>query len=667
MKTKKILFLFFLCNFSFSFAADIRMIVESASRSPKKISDLPVSAQVIDAKTASYVSSFPDEYISFFAPGLDSSRNLGDIYDRTPSITMRGFGIGTQGGRGQGRVLVLLDGVPLNNSALGSVNWNDISFENIERVEIVKGPASSLYGSNALAGVINIITKKTSSAKEVSVSYGSYDSLEGKIKAGIKIKNMSAEISGSYLESGGYMKALPQDRNQYSEKSWLREKNISAKTEFNLKSYGLIKADFLKNYGIAGLGTNYGQNAKGEYRAAVGDYARISWESEFDDTKYKISSYYQKSDQDRKEGTSPAKLTDIEVERGDKGLMLSASKNLFGFDSSFGLDFKRGYVDGYDDYLNGKYSKDKGKIESYSPYVRLEKKILSEKLTLASGARYDSVRFYDGYALNTYAPGFFSGDMKSRNWNRISPSFSAGFDYSESFYQYASYSQGFRAGELENMVLILIKGGGSNKWYQKPNPDLGPEKSQTVETGFRINKESKVFFEPSFYYTQAEDFIYQIYTGVIDPSYGKEKIYENMAKVRIYGAEFPLRLIFGNYSLSASYARSDSKIMNSGGLGINGKTLTYAPKHIYSAALIWKKRDFSLFADWKHKSGQYADDANSYKLSGYSVAAAGFEKKLGRGFFGSFKINNIFNERFQQSDSQLAPGRTFWTTLKKEF
>ena len=56
--------------------------------------------------------------------------------------------------------LVLLDGQPIVNAYSGTVNWNDVPVESIEKIEIVKGPASSIYGSNAASGVISITTKK---------------------------------------------------------------------------------------------------------------------------------------------------------------------------------------------------------------------------------------------------------------------------------------------------------------------------------------------------------------------------------------------------------------------------------------------------------------------------------------------------------------------------
>ncbi len=67
------------------------------------------------------------------------------------------------GGRVRGtsstsHTLIMLNGMPLNSGWYGGVNWQNMSMENIDRVEIVRGPASALYGGNAMGGAINVIT-----------------------------------------------------------------------------------------------------------------------------------------------------------------------------------------------------------------------------------------------------------------------------------------------------------------------------------------------------------------------------------------------------------------------------------------------------------------------------------------------------------------------------
>ncbi|MBU1214732.1 MAG: TonB-dependent receptor plug domain-containing protein, partial [Gammaproteobacteria bacterium] len=96
---------------------------------------------------------------------------LGDALEQVPSLYLRGGALGqsqgTQGtssmslrGIDQSRTLVLLDGQPLQDAGSGKVNWRVPFVDDIERIEVVPGAYSALYGSNAIGGVINIISKR---------------------------------------------------------------------------------------------------------------------------------------------------------------------------------------------------------------------------------------------------------------------------------------------------------------------------------------------------------------------------------------------------------------------------------------------------------------------------------------------------------------------------
>lgn len=98
---------------------------------------------------------------------------------RTRGPSDNDFGIGLRGfaGRGgQSRTLILLDGQPLNNSYTGNVNWALLPIGEFERVEVARGPFSSLYGGNAMGGVVNLITRPVNQRHfELFGQYGSRD------------------------------------------------------------------------------------------------------------------------------------------------------------------------------------------------------------------------------------------------------------------------------------------------------------------------------------------------------------------------------------------------------------------------------------------------------------------------------------------------------------
>ncbi|TNC95218.1 MAG: iron complex outermembrane recepter protein [Gallionellaceae bacterium] len=130
-------------------------VVVTATRTGVTASDAPAAVTVVKASDIQ---------------NKNASR-LGDALDQVPSLYLRGGALGQSQGtvgtsgmslRGidQTRTLVLLDGQPIQDAATGKVNWRTPFMEDIERVEVVPGAFSSLYGSNAIGGVVNIITKQ---------------------------------------------------------------------------------------------------------------------------------------------------------------------------------------------------------------------------------------------------------------------------------------------------------------------------------------------------------------------------------------------------------------------------------------------------------------------------------------------------------------------------
>jgi len=139
---------------------------------------------------------------------------------KTASVDIRGFGE-----TGNLNVLVLVDGRRVNDIDLSGVDWTQIPKDQIERIEIVRGSGSVLYGDNATGGVINIITKRpgkpfTAQAEGVAGSYGYY---KGTVSAGGTLGPLSAIFSATY-----------QDTDGYRENGFLRAKDFGGKIIFDL-------------------------------------------------------------------------------------------------------------------------------------------------------------------------------------------------------------------------------------------------------------------------------------------------------------------------------------------------------------------------------------------------------------------------------------------------
>jgi vitamin B12 transporter len=122
--------------------------------------------------------------------------------------------------------LILLDGVPLNDptGVGGTFDLRLLSLDNIERIEILKGSQSTLYGSNAVAGVINIISRKPSGTKPTInglLTYGSYNSLKGNASVSQKIKWFEYDVNYTYNTTDGISEAKDTTGNASFDKDGL--------------------------------------------------------------------------------------------------------------------------------------------------------------------------------------------------------------------------------------------------------------------------------------------------------------------------------------------------------------------------------------------------------------------------------------------------------------
>lgn len=116
---------------------------------------------------------------------------FGGILDSTPNVSMRGL-------PGDDRTLVLLNGLPLNQGYSGGVDWATLSLENVERIEVIRGASSALYGGNAMGGVINIITHSPKEFEgKIKAGYGSEETKRGSLYLGDRFWDRLS-LSGGY-------------------------------------------------------------------------------------------------------------------------------------------------------------------------------------------------------------------------------------------------------------------------------------------------------------------------------------------------------------------------------------------------------------------------------------------------------------------------------------
>ena len=171
--------------------------------------------------------------------------------------TQAGIQVANAGGLGQptsffvrgmdsGKVLVLIDGMRLNDPSTtnGTALLDNLNTANIEQIEIIKGASSSIWGSNASAGVINIITKEPKAGVHgsLALSYGSYNTRGADADLTYKDEKITAQVLGSYLKTDGFSALAPRD----AEEDGYENKNGNIKLGYALNENNNIMLSYNK-------------------------------------------------------------------------------------------------------------------------------------------------------------------------------------------------------------------------------------------------------------------------------------------------------------------------------------------------------------------------------------------------------------------------------------
>ncbi len=174
-------------------------VVVTASRIPQSREAVLADVSVITAEEIEHAGQSTLVELLQSQPGIEISSNGGT--GKTSGIYMRGANTD--------QLVVLLDGIRIGSPTLGTTAFENIPLAQVERIEIIRGPASSLYGSDAIGGVIQIFTKKGDDHPRLSafIGYGTYNTRKGE-----------ASVSGSYGATHYALSASIQDTDGFSAK-----------------------------------------------------------------------------------------------------------------------------------------------------------------------------------------------------------------------------------------------------------------------------------------------------------------------------------------------------------------------------------------------------------------------------------------------------------------
>lgn len=596
---------------------DMPQIVVSATRRPSNPAKVPSFASTISAKRIE-------------GSGLS---NVGKLISSVPGVDIRDYG-GISGpvslslrGSSPGEVLILVDGVRVNNAQSGEVNLDNLPLNGVERIEVVRGGNSALYGADAVGGIVNIITKDVKAGQvEAWVGAGSFGGLEVGTELQHKWKSGSILLSLSKSEGTGdfrYRDKVGVLRRRVN--AAYRKSNLFGKLKLNVVETGLLVFTVESLWSHRGDPGPLGQessNALMKERMASG---RIDFSQTISkDVSYELRVYNRDSRQHYYNPDGYLLIDDTHHVRS-LGVELQGNFQLWGR-SPFTIGLS--------------YRKDDVSSTNLGDVFRVTKSAyIQDELEWKGG---DNPIGLKGI---TVFPAIRADDYSDFGFN-VSPRLGIALVFHDhlGLVLKGNIGRSFQAPTLNDLYWMEDN-------FAKGNPHLKPERSANFDVGFSFSRNMPLVLRGSVAYF-ANRFQDKIQW---QPGAGGKWSPQNVGTARTRGVE-----------LETEVSTSDGRIVAGGSYTYliaqdnRGRTLLYRPKHSLSYSLSLASRGISLRFEGRAVGRRFYTVANTKWLQPYTIHNIGVRiqgRMMAVDFGIHGRVENIFDVRYQQVADYPLPGR----------
>lgn len=633
-------------------------VVVTATKYETAIKDIPASVTVISG------TDLTDQNL----PNSD----IGDALRSVPGITLRRAyapfpAYANIRGAGYDGTVYLVNGIP--------TNWQiaqTIAAQMVEKVEIIRGPASALYGADATGGVINIILKSGGDTPTATAGggVGSFGRYRGAASADGRVDRFSYALAGFYEEADG---------------TNVVENNVNASVhmiddcDYDKHGAGFNAGYRFSNAAGIRLFHNYFNNQYTRGRPHVGgdwDYhlTGLLYDQQIG-KRLSINAYLGFRSDDYlhlydRGGTNYDPRQKRDTDYSEMPAELRATAALGGHTVTTGVYYNnRETAQDYKDWTSGALlQENEYSVRTMAGYAQDVWEI-TDALILTAGLRYDHWENYDNYFSR-----YNDQTLEDRTDDNLSPKIGLRYNFADSTSIWGNYSTGFKPPTSEQLYDDRTSGGNP----RQPNPDLDPETTQSFELGLQH------WFGPQFqaglvgFYTYTDDKILSWFNA------DNVWINRNIGRSESYGAELDLAwYMTENWTVSANYTYNKATVdENPQNPDLEGNDLPFNPKHKANLGITYCRPDsftISLFA--RYLSKQYSDDANTdTNAAGEELA---MEESLVFDIKGtkhipvtwgllktidiSLSIDNLFDEKYRTLYMYEDPGTTYFGEVKFVF
>ncbi len=658
---------------------NLEEVLITATRTERQLSSLPLPAQIISKKEIEAVNSLRLSDILSEQTGLTTVSDFGG-----------GEGIQMQGLDSQ-YTLILIDGVPLVGRSAGTLDLSRISVGNIKQIEIVKGASSSLYGSEALGGVINIITEKPKFGFNGAINYrfGTNNTHDASATLGYRKEKFS--IDGFF-------------------------------NRFSTSGYDLIDNDFLNTVESF---SNYTYNLKANYKFSKGINLLVSGRY-FTQSQEYIASEELRGESSIKEWNTHVKLNHKYGEKWSSYFefyatnyqaeeFLNDSEELLFSEGDFNQllirpeiratynpNDKNSFIGGLGwNYKSLERTDFSTNPEFNSPYIYLQYDANpTEKINVIVGARFDAHNEYQ----SQFSP---KGAIRYEINDKISVKGSVGYgfkapDFRQLYFDFTNSTVGYTVlgyNQVTTRIPELIEEGQILNVVvpiTEFEDELRPENSVSFNLGSVYQPISELKFEINLFRNNIQDLID---TRVIANKTNGQNIfsYYNINKVYTQGLEFNGTWKINNYlKISGGYQLLYAKDKDAEDAFKNGDV--YARLTPSSSSFQLKKDDYfglynrsrhmanvkvfytykpwnlntNIRATYRSKYGLYDTNANGYLddydefVEGYAILDWAINKTIFKKYELGMGIDNILDFTDSQNINNIA-GRLFYGKININF
>lgn len=650
-------------------------VVVTASGTGQDLLDVNNSVSLVspDSLVNSSVNNVPDM--------LRREAGVSVMNDGTPGvkrISLRS--------EGAARTLVTVDGLRIDDQKNKSGVPFLINPYFIDRIEVVRGPASVLYGSDALGGIVNVISKRPVGDDPFAIEGGV--SFTSAAEGFTEHATVSGNNGKMYYALGGFRT----DQGDI----YLSDRDRLENTEFSAQGInGVIGINVSDNLSLeyaldyydldAETATTVDNPIYSQYRGDMPEWSRIrhAFSAEMTDINEYIAAlsakvYIQSNDKTFYSWPQPGMNVSVVNEQETIGGNL---KGEFSFGDTFylvtGVDLRREKLDSYGSMsfrmgsAGGAFdTKDSDYEQNSNAVYALLSTYLTPELTLNTGVRYNHIETVAGSSSMTGMMSLPGGtnipvNEKSSGGDSVNVKTigSAGLVYRP--FDYGAFrlnwAQGFRAPNIQELFLITSTGA-----VQYGNPNLKPEETDTYEAGFRWEDPNGLNADIAVFFTKADNYIEN--AAVPGTSFFT---YQNIAEAETLGAELSISYLAGNFEPYLTLTRTEREYKTASGSSKNTGTPDFSGNAglKYYGSLINADAWVKFATDTVNDNLDGSSYMGSSRWGGYAVynlsVSADFGENDNITVFSS--VENIFDKSYQTNELIREPGRFFTLGIKGRF